>query len=105
MKRFKIIAFALFIGVFLIGSSAYSQEDKSKNKKEKKEKKAHEDKSKAGQGIDTGWEATKKGTKIGAKETKEFFKGEETEEDRAKKAQKKADKEKKKDDKAAKKDD
>ena len=102
MKRFKTIAFAFFIGVFLIGSSAYSQDDKSKNKKEKK---AHEDKSKAGQGIDTGWEATKKGTKIGAKETKEFFKGEETEEDRAKKAQKKSAKEKKKADKAAKKDD
>lgn len=102
MKRFKIIIFAFFIGIFLIGSSAFSQDDKSKNKKEKK---AHEDKSKAGQGIDTGWEATKKGTKIGAKETKEFFKGKETEEDRAKKAQKKADKEKKKADKAAKKDD
>ena len=93
MKRFKIIAFAFFIGVFLIGSSAYSQDDKSKNKKEKK---AHEDKSKAGQGIDTGWEATKKGTKIGAKETKEFFKGEETEEDRTKKLKRKQTRKKRK---------
>ena len=35
MKRFKIILFALFIGALMIGTSAYSQDDKSK-KKEKK---------------------------------------------------------------------
>jgi hypothetical protein len=98
MKRFKIILFALFIGAFMIGTSAYSQDDNSKKKKEKKEKK---DKSKAAQDIETGWDATKKGTKKGYEETKEFFKGEETKEDKARKAKKESDKADKK---AAKKD-
>jgi hypothetical protein len=115
MKHFKIIVYAIFISFLFIAVSANGQEDNSKNEKEKK---TYEDKSKAGQGIETGWDATKKGTKTGWEatkkgtktgweetkkgtktgynETKEFLVGEETEKDKAKKSQKKAKKSQKK---------
>ena len=90
MRKLKLILTALFIGAFVLGISAQEQDDKSKKKK--KEKKTYEEKSTAGKGVSKAGD----GVETGWKETKEFFAGEETEEDKAKKESKKKEKEEKK---------